>query len=323
MYTRRKFLRTISIGAFAPALFVGKSVSPLKSIWEMFFSDREIEYPKFRPDPAAWSDSTINAAWIGHATVLINFFGTNIITDPLFAKSFGLNVFGMFTVGSNRLIAPAISIKKLPRIDLILISHAHMDHLDIPSLGKFDYKTPIILAKNTSDIVSGMEWENLHELDWGEKLKIGSLEIEALRVKHFGWRYPWESDRSKGNNNGRSFNAYLLTKNGHSIVFGGDTAYHEYFKEIGKRNINIDLAIMPIGAYNPWISVHTNPEQAVEMSDFLGARYILPIHWRTFIQGYAPLMEPIKRLKSALKDTPDRIALDSVGQTWTLNKMNN
>jgi len=310
----------MSLGAIAPALFIRQSINPLNSIWEMFFSDRAIENPGFRPDPAAWDDSTITAAWIGHATVLINFFGTNIITDPLFSRKFGINVFDLFTIGSKRLIAPAISIKKLPRIDLILISHAHLDHLDIPSLGKFDSKIPLVLAKNTSDIVDGMGWKNLYELDWGEKLTIGNLEIEALRVKHFGWRYPWEGDRAKGNKDGRSYNAYLLTKNNHGIVFGGDTAYHEYFKEVGKRNLSIDLAIMPIGAYNPWISVHTNPEQAVEMSDYLRARYILPIHWGTFIQGYAPIMEPIIRFKSALKDTPDKIALDSIGQTWTLNK---
>jgi L-ascorbate metabolism protein UlaG (beta-lactamase superfamily) len=285
----------------------------------MFFSDRAMETPKFHPDPAKWDDSTITAAWIGQSTVLINFFGTNIITDPVFSRSFGVNLFGLFTIGSKRLIAPAISIKKLPRIDLILVSHAHLDHLDVPSLAKFDYNIPIIVAKNTADVIEDMDWENLYELDWGERHKIGNLEIEALRVKHFGWRYPWEKDRAHGDKNGRSFNAYLITKNNHSIVFGGDTAYHEYFKEVGKRNLTVDLAIMPIGAYNPWISVHTNPEQAVKMCDDLKARYILPVHWRTFIQGQSPVMEPIERFEAALKDTPDRIALDSVGQTWTLH----
>lgn len=319
MFTRRKFLKTISFASVTPLLFVEKSVNHLDTVWEMFFSGREIGKPKFRPDPSKWNDSTITAAWIGQSTVLINFFGTNIITDPIFSRKFGVSLFDLFTVGSKRFVAPAIPMKKLPRIDLILISHAHLDHLDLPSLEKFDNKIPIILAKNTADVVAVQEWKNPHELDWGEKIKIGGLEIEALRVDHFGWRYPGESDRANGDKNGRSFNAYLLTKNGHSIVFGGDTAYHEYFKEVGKRNLNIDLAIMPIGAYNPWISVHTNPEQAVAMCDFLGAKCILPVHWRTFLQGYAPLMEPLKRFKAALKNTPERIALDSIGQTWTLN----
>jgi len=232
-----------------------------------------------------------------------------------------VDVFGLFTLGPKRLIAPALSFEDLPAIDLILLSHAHLDHLDLPTLEKFDPKIPMVMAKNTLDVIDGLGRLEVHELDWGETTGIGDVEIEALQVKHFGWRYPWENDRSKGYWNGRSYNAYLISKNGRHIVFGGDTAYQEYFKEIGKRNLPIDLAIVPIGAYDPWISNHANPEQAVEMANHLGARHILPIHWRTFVQSEEPTMEPIARFKRALADASDRVALESVGQTWTMDKL--
>ena len=99
-------------------------------------------------------------------------------------------------------------------------------------------------------------------------------------------------------------------------MFGGDTSYHELFRGIKERHQEITLAIMPIGAYDPWIRNHANPEQALEMADHMGAEYVLPIHWRTFIQSEEPTMEPIKRLKAASVGKPERIVVDAVGQTW-------
>ena len=319
MASRRKFLKTLGLTALAPKVLLGRSDEPKRSRWDMLFGDHETVEPEFRPDPMAWDDSTITAAWIGHATVLINFFGTKIITDPVLSHRIGVDVLGLFTLGPKRLIAPALSFEDLPPIDIILLSHAHMDHLDLPTLEKFDPKIPMVMAKNTLDVIDGLGRLEVHELDWGEKTRIDDVEIEAMQVKHFGWRYPWENDRSKGYWNGRSYNAYLISKNGRHIVFGGDTAYQEYFKEIGERNLPIDLAIMPIGAYDPWIFNHANPEQAVEMANHLGARRIFPIHWRTFVQSSEPTMEPIARFKNALAGASDRVALESVGQTWTLD----
>jgi L-ascorbate metabolism protein UlaG (beta-lactamase superfamily) len=321
MQSRRKFLKALGIGAVAPTTLLGQTPETKRSRWDMIFGSHDTETPEFVPTPSSWSDNTITAAWIGHATVLINFFGTKIITDPVFSERVGLDL-GLTTIGPKRLIAPALSLRDLPEVDLILLSHAHMDHLDVPSLEKFNRSIPMVIAKNTADVLDGLRRKEVYELDWGEKMAMGPLRIEALQVKHFGWRYPWEDDRSKGVWTGRSFNAYLLTKNGRHVVFGGDTAYQEYFREIGKRNIAVDLAIMPIGAYDPWIFNHANPEQAVEMADHLNARTIMPIHWRTFIQSDEPTMEPIARFKAALRHAPERIALEDVGQTWTLDPQN-
>ncbi len=174
------------------------------------------------------------------------------------------------------------------------------------------------MAKNTSDLLFSRGWENVQELDWGEGSTIAGVSIEALKVRHFGWRFPWEKDRSRGEWNGRSFNAYLISKNGRNIVFGGDTAYQDYFKSLAERNIPIDLAILPIGAYDPWIYVHANPEQAVEMANHMNAKAILPVHWNTFTLSYEPQREPIGRLKAALAHHSPQLALENIGETWRL-----
>lgn len=314
MPSRRTFLATLGLALATPLhLFAG--TDRRRERWEMLASNEPPSPPAHKPDPHRWSDTEITASWIGHSTVFVNFFGTRIITDPVFSERIGLDVAGLFTIGPRRLVDPALTIDELPPIDLILLSHAHLDHCDLPSLRRFDRSIPVIMAKNTADVIEDLGFRTVYELDWGQWTQVGGLRVEALEVKHFGWRYPWEPDRSRGYRDGRSYNAYLLTTHGRHIVFGGDTAYHERFREIRNRGISVDLAIMPIGAYDPWIRNHVSPEQAVAMADHLGAKNILPIHWGTFIQSEEPTEEPIQRLKRA---AAGRITLDAVGQTWTL-----
>jgi L-ascorbate metabolism protein UlaG (beta-lactamase superfamily) len=295
-----------------------RKLRPKRSRWEILFSNHEPMPPPSRPDPRSWSDDTITAAWIGHATVLINFYGTTILTDPVFSQRAGLNILGIFTLGTKRLVVPALSIDELPPIDLILISHAHMDHLDLRSLRKFDRKIPVVMAANTSDVIGGMRFASVTEVDWGKSAGVAGVTVEGLRVKHFGWRFPWEKDRSRGNFDGRSFNGYLISKNGKHIVFGGDSAYQAHFKSLGERGIEIELAMMAIGAYDPWIGVHATPEEAVTMANHMGAKAIMPIHWGTFILSDEPTKEPIERIKAELRHHSPSLALEMVGETWKL-----
>lgn len=319
MPSRRSFIAALGATLASTASLQARESSSRRSRWEMIAHSQPPSVPDFKPEPATWDDSALTAAWIGHATVLINFYGTRIITDPVLSDRIGLDVMGLFTLGPRRLVEPAMAFEELPPIDLILLSHAHMDHLDTPTLRKFDKNIPIVIASNTLDVIEDHGFQSIYELDWGQWTQIGDLRIEAMEVKHFGWRYPWEKDRSKGFREGRSYNAYLISKNGRTIVFGGDTAYQENFMRIKERNIPIDLAIMPIGAYDPWIHNHANPEEALRMADHMGAHHVLPIHWNTFIQSEEPTHEPMERLKAATANQPDRIVLDSIGQTWTLN----
>lgn len=324
MTSRRKFLSALGISMVAPGTVLarqsGQPPELKRSRWELLFANPDTASPKHKPTPFSWDNSTITAAWIGHSTVLINFLGTWIITDPVFSGRIGLNLLGLTTLGPKRLVAPALTVDELPPIDLILLSHAHMDHLDLPSLEKFPGEIPLVMAKNTGDVVEDLARKTVVELDWNERIHILDLDIQAVQTKHFGWRFPWEVDRSRGNWSGRSFNAYVISKNGKNIVFGGDTAYQEYFRELGQRRLNIDLAIMPIGAYDPWIFNHCNPEQALTMAAQMNARYFMPIHWGTFTQSDEATNEPIQRLTKAIASGSMRLALDAHGQTWTLPK---
>ncbi len=316
MPDRRRFLLMCALSLLSLPSVFGQETRRRRTRLEMMMNDEPPSRPPFKPQPETWSDSAFTAAWIGHATVLINFFGRWIITDPVLSERIGINVANLFTIGPRRLVSPALSFVELPKIDLILLSHAHMDHLDVPTLRKFDRRTPVVIAKNTFDVIEDLGFQEVYELDWGEFALIGDLRVEALEVKHFGWRYPWERDRSRGYWDGRSYNAYLISGNGKHFVFGGDTAYQEFFKKLGERELSIDVALMPIGAYDPWIRNHCTPEQALEMTNQMNARYILPIHWNTFIQSEEPTSEPMERLLRAAP--PERIALRTIGQTWTL-----
>lgn len=261
------------------------------------------------PDPGRWPGDGLTVAWIGHASLLLRLNGTTILTDPAFFHRIGLRPMGLMTLGPPRLAPPALSIQDLPPLDLVLLSHAHMDHIDRPSLYRLPSKPPVVLASDTSEFVGDLGLGEMQELHWNETAEVGGVRIEAIHVKHYGRRYPWDRDRG--------YNGYLLSKEGINILFAGDTAHTDRIARAlnGRR---VDVAILGIGAYNPWIKAHTNPEQAWRMFREIGARYLIPMHWRTFQLSDEPVFEPIARLKRAAGTATDRIALDSVGQTWSL-----
>ena len=144
-----------------------------------------------KPDPLRWNDARVTAAWIGHATVLINFFGINILTDPVLFPSIGIRLPG-FTIGPKRLIAPALEFHELPKIDVVLLSHAHFDHFDLRTLHCFDENTSVVTAPKTADLLRWTRLRDVTELRWGEKKSLnttaGAVTIIALQVKHWGAR---------------------------------------------------------------------------------------------------------------------------------------
>jgi L-ascorbate metabolism protein UlaG (beta-lactamase superfamily) len=135
------------------------------------------------------------------------------------------------------------------------------------------------------------------------------VNVSTFPVKHWGAR--------KQRDTYRGYNGYLLERKGRRIIFAGDTAMTDSFAELRRRG-EIDLAIMSIGAYNPWIRSHCTPEQAVEMANAAGARFIMPVHHQTFRLSFEPLREPIERFQAALSNTPGRIALREIGETFVL-----
>lgn len=265
-----------------------------------------------KPTPAEWSDARMTAAWLGHATVLINFFGLKILTDPVLFPHAGVRLPGV-TLGPKRLIAPALTMRELPQIDLILLSHAHFDHFDLRTLRRFSSSTQIVTAPRTSDLLRSTQLRNITELRWGESKSVetaaGKINVQAVRVKHWGARM--QRDIHRG------YNGYVVEREGRRILFSGDTAMTDHFAELRGRG-RIDLAIMSIGCYNPWIRTHCNPEEAVQMANEAGAEFIMPVHHQTFRLSFEPAREPIERFQAALHHTPERVALRGPGETFLL-----
>ncbi|MGI9088553.1 MAG: MBL fold metallo-hydrolase [Chthoniobacterales bacterium] len=265
-----------------------------------------------RPRPNEWNDRELTAAWLGHATVLINFFGCNIITDPALFPRIGLRLPGL-TIGPKRLTAPALRVSELPRIDLVLLSHAHFDHLDTRTLRRLPRSAAVITAPRTSDLLRGMRFRDLRELPWHETTTLettaGTLSVRAFPVKHWGARL--RTDTYRG------YNGYVLERHGHAIIFGGDSAMTGTFAQL-RRTHPYDLAIMAIGAYDPWIRSHATPEEAVRMADAADATHIMPVHHQTFRLSAEPFEQPIARFTAALAHAPERIALRAIGETFRL-----
>jgi len=265
-----------------------------------------------RPTPAEWSDNRITAAWLGHAKVLVNFLGIRILTDPVLFPRIGIRLPGL-TLGPKRLTASALTVRDLPKIDIVLLSHAHFDHFDMRTLHRFDGSTTVITPGRTRDLLRWTRFRDVSELHWSEMKSVttsaGKIDIVAFRVEHWGAR--------KRRDTYRGYNGYVLERNNRRILFGGDTALSDSFAEL-RASGPIDLAIMPIGAYNPWIHSHCTPEQAVQMANEAGAHFIMPIHHQTFRLSSEDFREPIERFQAALHETPERIALREIGETFVL-----
>jgi L-ascorbate metabolism protein UlaG (beta-lactamase superfamily) len=271
--------------------------------------NRESDPAPFRPLPKQWPDTGLHAAWLGHSTVILKLGGFTVVTDPVFSRRIGLN-FGPLTLGIKRLVDVAAPVADLPPIDLVLLSHAHMDHFDLPSLRRLERsRTTVVTATRTADLLRARHYGKVHELGWGRSVQVGECRVTAFEVAHWGARM--RSDVYRG------YNGYVLECGPFRVVFGGDTAYTNSFRQLRSPR-RVHLAIMPIGAYDPWIRVHCNPEQALSMANDAGAEYILPIHHQTFKLSREPYSEPAERLLAATGSESDRVCLHRIGEEFHL-----
>jgi L-ascorbate metabolism protein UlaG (beta-lactamase superfamily) len=234
----------------------------------------------------------VAAAWLGHASVLVKVDDAWILTDPVLSLRIGMRL-GATRGGGERVFGLArrldtIDVATLPPIDVILLSHAHYDHLDVPTLetlaARSAGRTGVIAAAGLMDLVpKGFAWAR--ELAWDEVTRAGTLTIRALAPRHWGARTVL--DRSRG------FNAYHVQGERGSVFFAGDTAWTRGFA--GAR---ADVSLFGIGAYDPWEDAHATPEDAWDMHVSTGSRYMMPIHHRTFRLSDEPSEEPMARLRA-------------------------
>ncbi|HYE60544.1 MAG TPA: MBL fold metallo-hydrolase [Phycisphaerales bacterium] len=250
-------------------------------------------------------DGPLVAAWLGHATILLRLGDKWILTDPVFSHRIGVKL-GPLTFGVGRL-CPAFDPALLPPLDLILISHAHFDHLDLPSMKKLvSENTHVVTALNTKRLIP-KGFASVQELEWDKELRVNGLRLRALKPNHWGARTAW--DRHRG------FNSYVLESDKNRVLFAGDTAHTEGYSTLGRQGA--DLTIFGIGAYNPWIQAHACPEQVWDMHQQAGGNFLLPIHHSTFKLSDEPLDEPMRRMLQAADGQQHRVVGREMGQLWT------
>jgi L-ascorbate metabolism protein UlaG (beta-lactamase superfamily) len=306
---RRTLLATGGVGIAGAGALVYQAAP---GFWKQYTRElkRPVGLPPHVPDPRGWPDKGLFSAWLGHSTVLIKIDGFTILTDPVFSTRAGIHL-GFVTLGVKRLTAPALEVDQLPPINLVLLSHAHMDHFDIPSLRRLEHQgTAVVTASKTSDLLRVGQYKAVHEAGWGQDVRVGPASIRAIEVNHWGARL--RTDTYRG------YNGYIISSGRYRVLFAGDTADTGKLNRVagGKR---IDLAIMPIGAYNPWIRFHCTPEQSWRMGQEARAELFLPVHHGTFLLSREPLQEPITRLQEAAGREAGRIVLREIGAEFRLS----
>jgi len=222
----------------------------------------------------------IVVTYVGHATTLVQMDGITVLTDPVYSDRLMV---------PKRLVEPGIAIEDLPPLDLVLVSHGHFDHLDVPTHQRLPSRATAVVAKNLSDLIAPCGYERVIELAWGETFRHRDLTVTALPVRHWGTRNVLPDNRG--------YTGFLLRGPSGSVFFPGDTAYFPGFAEYGAQ-FDIDVALLPIGAYRPdsFRRVPMNPEDAFQAFRDLRARHMVPIHWGTFVISLEPIDEPINWL---------------------------
>ena len=244
--------------------------------------------------PVLARSGEVGITFIGHSSFLLQIGGRNLLVDPVFARRLIL---------LRRLRHPGVAIDSLPAIDAVLLSHAHMDHLNLPSLRriirhtrKITGRSPLaIVPWGVEDLVSGLGFREVIALRWWEQKQVEGLDITMTPAKHWGARTFSDTHRGYG--------GYVIAHGGRSIYHSGDTAYFSGFREIGQR-LAPQIALLPIGAYNPdsFRSVHTSPEDALQAFVDLGAETMIPMHYGTFRLSQEPMEEPVPRLIGAARN---------------------
>ena len=253
-----------------------------------------IDQPPCQPAPL--EDSAAVITFIGHSTVLIQTLAGNILTDPMYSQRAGpLNRFG-----PRRIRQPAVRFKDLPPISLVVVSHNHYDHCDLETLGRLARQFDPIVATPIGNgrLVQSAGIRRVEELDWWQSVDVAGASVTLTPAHHF-------SARGLFDRNQALWGGFMFALSAVRILFAGDTAYGTFFHDIRCRLGPIDLALLPIGAYEPrWFmqSVHMNPDEAVQAHVDLAASQSIGIHFGTFQLTTEGIDAPLRALEQARND---------------------
>ncbi len=255
-------------------------------------------FPLLKPDAAflAANRDQPTLTWIGHATLLLQIGGVNVLTDPNLSERASPLSFA----GPKRFVPPALDFDSLPHVDVVVISHSHYDHLDLPSVTRLSRQqggSPrFFVPLGLKDWFKAQGIDNVTELDWWDSAAHMGLKFSLAPVQHWSSRTPWDRDKTL-------WGGWVVEHPRLRFFFGGDFGYSPDLADIGRHFGAIDLAALPIGAYEPrWFMsvMHANPEESVRAQQDLNARYAVAMHWGTFRLTDELLDEPPRRLAQAL-----------------------
>ncbi|MPY77149.1 MAG: MBL fold metallo-hydrolase [Actinophytocola sp.] len=256
--------------------------------------------PPVPPGATAWT-------WVGHATYVVRIGGACVLIDPVWSDKI---------VGTPpRLTPPGVAWSELPDVDAVLISHDHYDHLDWPTIRRLPRSTPILAGRGLGGWFAKRGFSAVTELDWWESAEVAGVRFDFTPTHHWSRRGLFDTCKTL-------WGGWVISApDGTRTYHAGDSGYGERFAEVGRRYPGIDVAMMPIGAYEPrWFmrNVHMNPEEAILALDDLGARRLAGMHWGTFVLTREPVDEPLRVIRkewaAAGKDPDDLWAL-AVGET--------
>lgn len=236
------------------------------------------QHPKLSPPP----DGKARVTWIGHASFFVQFEEHSVLFDPNWAKWMGI---------VKRMQHPGILLEHMPEVDLVLVSHAHFDHLHKRSLKGIDARDGVIVPRGSGNLVKRLGFGSVHEMKIWEEDYHSGLRVLHTPSHHWGARF--------GHDTHRDYGGFLVASEKRSVFHCGDSAYFGGFQKIGARE-DIDIALMPIGAYEPpsGREVHMTPEEALTAFEDLGARLMVPMHYGTFQLSNEPPEEPLERLQA-------------------------
>ena len=302
-------------------------IRKLKQLYRLVRESHQSPLTGEQRKPVLVSPQELGITFIGHASFLVQIAGQNLLIDPVFANRLIL---------LRRQRRAGVRVRDLPAIDAVLLTHAHMDHLNLPSLRRvvrhsrgLTGRAPVaIVPQGVADLLSGIGFAETISLDWWQSTRMRDIamrdtagllgtagprgiEITMTPCKHWGARMFKDTHRG--------FGGYVVSGAGHRLYHSGDSAYFSGFREIGRR-LRPEVALLPIGAYYPdsYRSVHTSPEEAFRAFLDLGtAEYMIPMHFGTFKLGREPMEEPVVRLMSAANRAGmgKRVHLLSEGET--------
>lgn len=268
--------------------------------------------------PDRVEDGELLVTWVNHSTLLVQMDGYNFLTDPVWSDCVG--PFRLFSV--CRYHPPGIPFEQLPEIDAVIVSHAHYDHLDLPTLQRlYEEHDPLfITALGNGELIEQTGSDRIRELDWWQSVAVpGGAEIVAVPARHW-------SRRGLVDTNRRLWMGAVIKTGNTAAYFAGDTGYGDFLEEIRDRFSPIDLALLPIGDHQPrWLvnGRHMNPEEAVQASQLLGAKTSIGMHFYTFKLSYGDRTAPLDDLRLALqkRNLPeDRFIAPVIGKTYRLHE---